>query len=260
MRGSMSGRAQVFYAEDAERHGIAGAVMLQHFRLWLEGHVVAGRNIHDGEVWNYATAKKVAEVYPYWTEKQARTILAKLVEAGALKKGCYNQNGYDRTLWYTVPGFLAICRSGQDHSPKRANGNAQEGEPIPESYQGRNQEPTPPMVPHEIESAFSAYNEMAQRSGLPKAQRLTESRRKKLRRRLADAGGIEGWQAACEKVGASRFCCGQNDRGWVADLDFMLQESSFTKLMEGKYDNRGGGDDPGAVGERARALREEWGI
>jgi uncharacterized protein YdaU (DUF1376 family) len=91
----------------------------------------------------------------------------------------------------------------------------------------------------DLAAAFELWNKMAiDHPSLPKAQHLTDTRKKRLQQRLIECGGIDGWQAALAKVSASAFCQGGNDRGWVADLDFMLQQSSFTRLMEGKYDNR----------------------
>ena len=34
------------------------------------------------------------------------------------------------------------------------------------------------------------------------------------------------------------FLCGENDRGWRANIDFFLQAKSSTKLMEGAYDDK----------------------
>lgn len=145
----MSPRPQSFDAVEAERYGVEGAVMLNHFRYWLNNHVAADRNIHDGEVWNHIAVKKLAEIYPYWSVAQVRRILDALVQKGALKSGNYNQHGYDRTLWYTIPGHLAECDPGSIHLLKRANHDAGTNEPIPRSYQDPNQEPTPPLIPHE---------------------------------------------------------------------------------------------------------------
>jgi hypothetical protein len=92
-------------------------------------------------------------------------------------------------------------------------------------------------APSEVQEAFDMYNATAERCALAKAQKLTKARVSKIRARLKDCGGLEGWATALEKINQSRFCLGDNDRGWKADLDFMLQESSFVKLMEGKYDN-----------------------
>jgi hypothetical protein len=40
------------------------------------------------------------------------------------------------------------------------------------------------------------------------------------------------------KIRHSPFLCGENDRGWKANLDFVLQKTSFTRLMEGSYDRQ----------------------
>lgn len=102
-------------------------------------------------------------------------------------------------------------------------------------------EELPPATPREddaVDEAFRLYNATADRAGLPLAQVMTERRGKQLRRRLAECGGIEGWRVAMAKLAASPLCTGDNERGWRADLDFVLQPRSFTRLMEGFYDAR----------------------
>lgn len=86
-------------------------------------------------------------------------------------------------------------------------------------------------------AAVDAYNAMAQKAGLPKAQLLTDKRRKSLAHRLQECGGIDGWKAAMDKVAASAFLTGKKT-DWRADFDFVLQAKSFTKLMEGSYDDK----------------------
>lgn len=87
-----------------------------------------------------------------------------------------------------------------------------------------------------IDAAVASWNALADRCGLARCQRLTEARRTQLRRRLADCGGISGWMSALEKIEKTPGLLGDNDRGWRANFDFLLQESRFTKLMEGGYD------------------------
>lgn len=88
----------------------------------------------------------------------------------------------------------------------------------------------------ELRDAVAKYNSVAERTGLPKCQKLTGNRASRLKARLTDCAGIEGWQAALEKLEGSQFLLGANNNGWKADFDFLLQEKSFTKLMEGGYD------------------------
>lgn len=87
------------------------------------------------------------------------------------------------------------------------------------------------------QAAVAAYNAMAEKAGLPKAQLLTDKRRKSLAHRLQECGGIDGWKAAMDKVAASSFLTGKKT-DWRADFDFVLQAKSFTKIMEGSYDNK----------------------
>jgi hypothetical protein len=96
----------------------------------------------------------------------------------------------------------------------------------------------PPLQTDQIQIAVAVWNDMAADRGFPTVQRITAPRIKHLTARLAECGGIEGWKFAVAKVRDSPFLRGQNNRGWKADFDFLLQQKSFTKLMEGAYDDR----------------------
>jgi len=93
---------------------------------------------------------------------------------------------------------------------------------------------------HDLDAAVVDWNEMAEKIGLPAVQRLTPNRKTKLKNRLSECGGLEGWRTALGKLAASSFCRGDSRSGWRADFDFILQAKSFTKLMEGGYDDRAG--------------------
>lgn len=110
----------------------------------------------------------------------------------------------------------------------------------------------PVTEPDRVAVAFAAYNAAAGRAGWPVAQLLNDTRRRRLAIRLDECGGLDGWGAALAKAEASDFLCGRSARGdpFLADLDFLLQSKSFTRLMEGSYDNRTGprnGNYPGNV-------------
>jgi len=101
-------------------------------------------------------------------------------------------------------------------------------------------EPERKIVPQtpkpDLQIAVDGWNDMASKAGLPKVQRLTDPRKRSLSARLAECGGLEGWQTALTKVRDSPFLIGENKSNWKADFDFLLQQKSFTKLMEGGYD------------------------
>lgn len=92
--------------------------------------------------------------------------------------------------------------------------------------------------PDECVVAVDAWNALASETGLPQVQRLTEPRRRSLKQRLAECGGIEGWNSALARIRGSPFLLGEGPKGWRADFDFVVQAKSFTKLMEGSYDGR----------------------
>ncbi len=92
----------------------------------------------------------------------------------------------------------------------------------------------------QVEAAFDAWNAFAQTHGLPTVQQRTTARRAALRRRLADGGGLDGWQAALDKAASIPWMLGENPRGWRLNLTTLVREEFFAKLMEGAYDKATG--------------------
>lgn len=102
--------------------------------------------------------------------------------------------------------------------------------------------PSPPPrsfpTSDDIEFARDLWNDMADQAGLARVAHLSDQRRAKLRQRLKTLGSREAWHGLLERVYGSPFCRGENDRGWRADFDFVLQEKSFNRLLEGFYATR----------------------
>lgn len=87
------------------------------------------------------------------------------------------------------------------------------------------------------EHVVEAWNEMAGRTGLPKVKKLNPDRRKQILARIRQ-NTIEDFTEAISAIERSPFLRGENPRGWRADLDFLLQPKSFTRLIEGSYDGQ----------------------
>ncbi len=83
--------------------------------------------------------------------------------------------------------------------------------------------------------AFQAWNALALRCGLPQASRLTPKRKTQIRARIREHGP-DSWATALANIERSAFLRGI-DRDWRANLDFLIQPSSFTKVFEGTYGN-----------------------
>jgi hypothetical protein len=96
---------------------------------------------------------------------------------------------------------------------------------------------TPPPI-DEIAACVSAYNATADRAGWPKVQTVSRARRAALSQRLRECGGATGWEVALAKAEASDFLNGRTAKPFTASFDFLTQAKSFTRLMEGNYDNR----------------------
>lgn len=98
--------------------------------------------------------------------------------------------------------------------------------------------------------AVEEYNAAAARAGWSAVQRVTKPRISSLKARLREVGGLEGWRAALDRAEASDFLCGRRpgrDGPFFASFDFLVQAQSFTRLMEGNYDNRTAPARPGAA-------------
>ena len=85
-------------------------------------------------------------------------------------------------------------------------------------------------------TAFESYNATALRCGLQQASKLTPDRKRKIGARLKDFG-LDGWHRALANIEKSSFLTGSNDRVWRANLEFLLQASSFAKVHDGGYGN-----------------------
>ena len=98
----------------------------------------------------------------------------------------------------------------------------------------------PDAIPaNDLSLAVARYNDAANHEGWSKVQKLTPPRSKQLRARLKECGGLDGWDVAIEKARSSDFICGRAAKAWDGfGFDSMINAEKFTRLMEGKYDNR----------------------
>ena len=131
---------QSFDVDFAVEYGINAAIIFKELAWWCEHNRANGQNFFDGFYWTFNSMKAFQKLFPYLGEKQIRNSVDVLVNAGLIKTGNYNKNAFDRTMWYAVTdeGREAFLRNGGLDSAKgqmdkteTANGDSQEGEPIP---------------------------------------------------------------------------------------------------------------------------------
>lgn len=123
-----------FDTEVAMHVGINAAVIYRNIQYWCEKNRTNEMNEHEGLFWTYNSIKAFCKQFPYLTEKQIRSSLKLLEEKGYIKSGNFNKSSYDRTKWYAdlMPKMSdSNCLVGQMENDEKANGNALDGEPIP---------------------------------------------------------------------------------------------------------------------------------
>ena len=121
-----------FDVDLAERYGILEAVLLDNFCFWTVKNAANEVHIHDGRVWTYNSVKAFCEMMPYASSKQIRRALSHLEADGLIVTGNFNNSPYDRTKWYALTDKAFFeCHLGNFDLPKRANGEAEKGKPIP---------------------------------------------------------------------------------------------------------------------------------
>ena len=122
-----------FDVEVAKEVGVIAAILFQNIAFWCQHSKANGNHFHEGRYWTYNTNKAFCEIFPYMSSKAIRNGLNKLVDAGMIVTGNFNERTYDRTIWYALSQKgECIFQKGQMEVAKKANGSSQKGEPIPD--------------------------------------------------------------------------------------------------------------------------------
>ena len=95
-----------------------------------------------------------------------------------------------------------------------------------------------------VDSFVAGYDQLAAAVGLARCRAITDKRRAHIVARARDvvtaldyASADDGFRELFEMVRRSPFLCGgSRDRPWKCDLDWLINESNFLKVLEGKYE------------------------
>jgi hypothetical protein len=138
-------------------------------------------------------------------------------------------------------GNPTLCNNGENKPSDNHEVNHRDKPQKPEARSQTDKDKDAYASSSDEAAAVADYNDAASRTGWSVVQRMSKSRFSALRARMKDAGGLDGWRAAIRKAEASDFLCGRKpgrDGAFFASFDFLTQSTSFTRLMEGNYDNR----------------------
>lgn len=123
-----------------------------------------------------------------------------------------------------------------------------------------------PLAPRRVAPADLAELWNSNRGPLPKCVELTDKRKRQALQRIRERPNLEDWRQIIRRIAASRFCRGENDRGWRASFDWMLQPDTPAKVLEGKYDSFSRlhasgsrtGDSTDAARQFLEGRQDEW--
>lgn len=190
---------------------------------WMEGFLVGSRGHESREHWprpkleGHAFGRKCFEEAEQFREKQA----AKGRASGeSRRKGTGAEPEPNHGSTAAEPGL---------------NQTPTEPEPIQQptsNNQGTNNEQPTPQAPQGGPAlVVDAWNAKVAGTNLPKA-RVTTPRSRVIATRLKERGWLDDFHAAVDAIIRSDFHRGDNDRGWIADIDYLLQAGKSTQLAE----------------------------
>lgn len=94
-----------FDIDIAVEHGVDGAIILRHLAYCImtnratDEKSAQKRHTHYGKTWTYQSTYAFTRIYPYWTQRQVRTLLARLIKEGVIIRNRF-PGGYSQTSWY----------------------------------------------------------------------------------------------------------------------------------------------------------------
>lgn len=87
----------------------------------------------------------------------------------------------------------------------------------------------------------NVWNRLIKQTPLPKVLQFTDSRRRKVQARISQGVTLEAFERAVKRCCVTPFLIGQNDRGWKATFDWLVDnDSNMAKVLEGTYESTGG--------------------
>lgn len=215
-----------------------------------------------------------------WSAKTVRTWVEKLIADNMLKKkavelqsehhGSSDTSGTEDGKYYgNQAQVLSVVnywrfqferyeeRQPERQPERQANGNqrATEGQHITkeqgnkgteENKKEKGTDAPSPSLDLEALQVFNEYNEVALKVGLAQARSLDPDRKKAIKARLREHGGLEAWAIVKSNIERSAFLQGRNDRNWRPNgFDWFLKHANFRKVLEGAFGNGAHADDSG---------------
>lgn len=246
----------LFDVDIASQYGVNAAILLENIGFWVKQNEANEVNYFDGHYWTYNSCRALQELFPYMSKRQIDTALQKLLDEGLIIKGNYNKSSYDRTLWYSLTQKgKCILHFGEMESHEMGNRKAQNVTPIPDINTDINTDinlvestnvdskdfPSEKSSPAPYDKIRDLYNSICK--SYPKCTRLSAGRKKAIHARLKSGYTVEDFEKVFQMAEQSRFLKGGNDRNWHADFDWLIKDANMAKVLDGKYQDKQGGQN-----------------
>ena len=134
-----------FPPEMAKKYGVDVAIFCRNIYHWMYKNRANGRHFHDGHWWTYNSQTAFEEIFPYWSRRQVQRIIAKCRDEQLLIIGDYNDDGRDRTTWYSltetalpfftsdIGGWICNAPNGAMHCTESCHGLHETVQPLPDN-------------------------------------------------------------------------------------------------------------------------------
>ena len=91
-----------FSVDVAKVHGVDVALMLNHFSFWYLKNKSDNHQYYKGDYWVRMKAATMKQYYPYFTLRQLRYLVDKMIDLELIKQDEFNTKKNDRTKWYCL--------------------------------------------------------------------------------------------------------------------------------------------------------------
>lgn len=214
-----------FNTKIAKEYGIEEAIILQHLYFWIEKNKANKKHFHNGRYWTYNSSSAIHEIFDYIPSSTISRKLKNLETKGLILIDNFNDNKYDRTQWFALTDFAEElldngCLKMENPFLKMKNGDEQNEKTIPYNK---------PNIYKEI---IDYFNENC--PSFPKCRTLSKKRKDAISARLK-VYTFDDFKEVCTNAEGSDFLKGTNNRNWKADFDWIMCDSNFAKVLEGKY-------------------------
>lgn len=173
----------------------------------------------------FVTGRETAAKELGISEQEFRTL--KVLHEGM---GFINQQTTNKFTIISVVNWGAY-QGGEEDINQQVNQPSTNHQPQTRSKEVKNKEEVVPFA-----EIVEAYHRILPE--LPRVRVLTDKRKKFISARWnsnPSYQNLDWWEKYFGYVRLSEFLMGKNNRGWTADLEFLVTESSFVKTIEGKY-------------------------